>query len=259
MGSTVAPTRARPVELLVTLVERQLRVRAKRAVFGVVWPLVVPLFLLALYTLVFQRVFDVPVRRYPVYLYAGLLPWSFLTQSLGQALTSISAEAELVRRVRFPYEMLPAATVLSMACYFVAGLGGFVAWLGATGSLRWSLLPVLALPVASLLLLVLALAMVVALVDVYNRDLRQVLGNLFTVWFFLVPIVYRQEMAPSWLHWLRRADPMNLIVGQFRGVLVFGHIARPDHTVLMVLVCASLFAVCLAVFRRFAPELPKDV
>lgn len=251
--------RAGTVELLVTLVERQLRLRAKRAAFGVIWPLVAPLFLLALYTLVFQRVFEVPIRRYPVFLFAGLLPWSFLAQSLGAAITSLSSEAELIRRVRFPYELLPSSVVLAQACYFLVSLAGFVAWLAATGALRWALLPVLVLPVGALVLLTLSLAMVIALIDVYNRDLRQVLGNLLTVWFFLVPIVYRQEMAPSWLLWLRQADPMNLIVGQFRGVLVFGNIARPDHVVLMVAVCAALFAACLAVFRRFAPELPKDV
>lgn len=256
---TSAVARARPAEVLLTLVERQLRLRAKRAVFGVVWPLVAPLFLLGLYTLVFQRVFEVPVRRYPVFLYAGLLPWAFLAQSVGQAITSLSSEAELIRRVRFPYELLPAATVLATSCHFAVSLAGFVGYLALTGSLRWAVLPVLVLPVGALVLLVLSLAMVVALVDVYNRDLRQVLGNLLTVWFFLVPIVYRQEMAPGWLHWLRRADPMNLIVGQFRGVLVYGRVARPDHVVLMVVVCAVLFAVCLTVFRRLAPELPKDV
>lgn len=258
-ATTTVAGRARGAELLVTLVERQLRLRAKRAAFGVVWPLVAPLFLLALYTLVFQRVFDVPIRRYPVFLFAGLLPWSFLAQSLGAAITSLSSEAELVRRVRFPYELLPAAVVLAQACYLVVGLAGFVTWLAATGSLRWALLPVLVLPVGSLVLLTLSLGMVLALIDVYNRDLRQVLGNLLTVWFFLVPVVYRQEMAPSWLGWLRQADPMNLIVGQFRGVLVYGHIARPDHVVLMVAVCSVVFAACLAVFRRFADDLPKDV
>lgn len=247
------------VELLLTLVERQLRLRAKRAALGVVWPMVAPLFLLGLYTLVFRHVFDVPIRRYPVFLYAGLLPWSFLAQSLGQAVTSLSAEAELIRRVRFPYELLPTASVLAQACYFAVSLVGFVGWLAAAGELRWALVPVLVLPVGALLLLVLSVAMVIALIDVYNRDLRQVLGNLLTVWFFLVPIVYRQEMAPAWLQWLRQADPMNLIVGQFRGVLVYGRIARPDHVVLMVVVCVAVFGACLALFRRFAPELPKDV
>ena len=70
-------------DLFITLVERQLRLRAKRAWFGVLWPVVAPVFLLVLYVFVFRSVFDVEIKRYPEFLFSGLLPWTFLAQSLG--------------------------------------------------------------------------------------------------------------------------------------------------------------------------------
>jgi len=246
-------------DLLWSLTERQLRLRAKRAWIGMVWPLLAPLFLLGLYVFVFQHVFKAAIPHYSLFLFAGLLPWTFLALSLGEAVTRLSSEPELIRRARFPYELLPIASVLSLSIYFIATLTGFVIYLGFAGYLNLLLVPVLILPIASLLLLVMSLAMLLALVDVYNRDLRAVLANLLTLWFFLVPIVYRQAMVGDRLGVLQSIDPMNIAVGQFRDILLFGGISRPGHLALMLAVCGALFAASLAIFRRFAHELPKNV
>ncbi|MGI8558380.1 MAG: ABC transporter permease [Solirubrobacteraceae bacterium] len=246
-------------ELLWSLTERQLRLRAKRAWIGSVWPLLAPLFLLGLYVFVFQHVFKTPIPHYSLFLFAGLLPWSFLALCLGEAVTRLSAEPELIRRARFPYEFLPIASVLSLGMYFLTTLTGFVVYLGFAGYLNLMLVPVLVLPVASLLLLVISLALLLSLIDVYNRDLRAVLGNLLTLWFFLVPIVYRQAMAGRELSVLQSIDPMNITVGQFRDILLFGNISHPGHFALMLALSAAMFVLSLAIFRRFAHELPKNV
>src|SRR3712207_2750958 len=87
-------------ELFTALVQRNLRLRAKRSLMGVAWPIVAPLFLLALYAYVFNRVFTVPIDHYPEYLFAGLLPWTFLAQTRGVVTGSLTAEADLIRRAR---------------------------------------------------------------------------------------------------------------------------------------------------------------
>lgn len=249
----------RTVDLFVTLVERDLRLRAKRTVFGMLWPITAPLFLFGLYLYVFNRVFDVPIDDYPVYLFAGLLPWTFLAQSLGKSVESLSRHPDLIRRSRFRYELLPLASTTSSAVFFLVTLAGFVLVLALQGDVRWVLLPLLPVPVVALWLLVGAIAVVLALVDVYNRDLRSILGNILTVWFFLVPIVYRQRMAPRPMRALRSIDPMNMVVGQFRNILYEHHIARPAHVVLMLLACGGAFVASIALFRRFADRLPRDI
>ena len=250
---------ASSLQLLGALVERDLRVRSKRSWLGAVWPAVAPVFLMVLYIFVFRSVFRVPIPRYSEFLFAGLLPWTFLAQALGQSVTTISSEADLVRRTPFPHELLPIATTVVMGAYFLATLAGFIAFLGLRGHLEPVVLPVVVLPVLALFLLVSSIAMLLSLIDVYNRDLRQVLGNLLTIWFFLVPVVYRAEMAPGSLRFLRSVDPMNMIVGQFRDVLHYGKVSRPLHAVLMLAVCAGCFLASRAVFRRLSVQLPKDV
>jgi ABC-type polysaccharide/polyol phosphate export permease len=246
-------------ELFLVLVQRQLRLRTKRAWMGTVWPVIAPGFLLVLYTFVFRRVFNVPIERYPEFLLCGLLPWAFLAQTLGKTISSLSLEPELVRKRRFPYELLPGAAVASQALNFLIGLGIFMAYLAAVGRLSFTLLPVLVVPLLSILLLVSALSLVVALIDVYNHDLRQVINNLLTIWFFFVPIVYRPAMVPDGIRRVQAIDPMGMVVDGFRAVLYHGEIRNPGRLALSLAVNGALFAFSLWAFRRYSHDLPKDV
>jgi ABC-type polysaccharide/polyol phosphate export permease len=245
--------------MLVALVERRLRLNAKRAWVSVAWPSISPMVMLGLYWFVFSRVFKVPVAHYGEFLFAGLLPWSFLSQSLTVSIQSLSSEQDLIRRSPFRHELLPLAAVSTMVLYMVVALAGFVVYLALHGRLSVVLLAALPVPLVALFLLAASLSMLIAICDVYNRDLRWVMGNLMTVWFFLLPIVYRRDMAPGSLQALRSIDPMNMIVGQFRDILYYRHLSRPAHMVLMLAVTSALFAGSLYLFRSVSAELPKDV
>ena len=246
-------------ELLFTLVERQLLLRSKRALIGMVWPAVSPVVMLGLYTFVFNRVFEVPVPRYPEFLFAALIPWAFLSQSIAGCISSLSLEADLVRRSPFRHELVPIAVVAAMALYFIATLMVFCGYLAYHGRLHWALVPLLLVPTAAVILFSAAVGQLVALFDVYNRDLRWVVGNVLTIWFFLLPVVYRREMAPHSLSFLTSVDPMNMIIGQFRDILYYGHISRPLHLGLMLVVCAAFFLACRSLFHVLGHELPKDI
>lgn len=248
-------------ELLVTLVERQVRLRLKRSFMGVLWPLVAPLFLFVLYRFVFGSIFRAPVEDYGIYLFAGLLPWTFLLQTVHDALQSISFELDLVRRAPFPHHLLPLSRVAVMTVPFLTLLLAFIAYLAlfADRGLELATLPVLALPLASLLLLVAAASTLLALVDVFNRDLRYLLHNLFTVWFFLVPIVYHQRMVSERVRDLTAIDPMRWIIDQFRDVLYHGEAGDPLAAVLTLGACATLFVGVLVAFSRLSVDLAKEV
>ena len=245
--------------MLYALVERQFLLRRKRSVLGIVWPVCGPIMLAGLYTFVFNTVFTVPVQHYQIYLFAGLLPWTVLLLSITSSLSSISSEAALVRRAPFPYQLLPISTVFVNILPFGVLLVAFVVYDAITWHINLVLLPTLLLPTCALILFTSSLAMVLAAFDVYNHTMRYLLGNLLTVWFFLVPIVYRPEQAGSISTVLRSVDPMNMIIGQFRDVLYFGHLSRPGHTVLMVIVCGMSFVIANLIFQRIAPEIPKEL
>ena len=247
-------------ELLVTLVERQVRLRLKRSFMGVLWPLVAPLFLYALYRFVFGSIFRAPVADYGIYLFAGLLPWTFLLQTVHDALQSISFELDLVRRAPFPHHLLPLSRVAVMVVPFLVLLVLFVAYLATVSDrgLEATALPWLLLPLSSVVLLVAALSTLLALLDVFNRDLRYLLHNLFTVWFFLVPIVYHQRMVSDRVRDLTAIDPMRWIIEQFRDVLYRGQVDVLASTVTL-LACGGLFVGALVLFARLSVDLAKEV
>ena len=257
-----SPLRAlvRDRELLVTLVERQARLRLKRSFMGVLWPLVAPFFLFALYRFVFGSIFRAPVEDYGVYLFAGLLPWTFLLQTVHDALQSISFELDLVRRAPFAHHLLPLSRVCVMVIPFLVLLLLFVAYLALFSGrgVDPSVLPGLAVPVASVVLLVAALSTVLALLDVFNRDLRYLLHNLFTVWFFLVPIVYHQRMVSDRVRTVTAVDPMRWIIEQFRDVLYHGRF-EPLEAGLTLLACGALFVGAMVTFGRLSVDLAKEI
>lgn len=246
-------------DLALTLVQRRLKLRAARSKLFAALPFVVPCGMLALYVVVFKGVFNVPIPYYPIYLLCGLVPWIFLTQSLLDGISSVTNEAELIKRASFPYELLPLSTVAAMFVYFVLSLVIFCAVLLGLGRLEFELLPLLVLPIVSLFLLVSALTMVLSFIDVYNRDIRFVMASALSAWFFLEPIVYRPSMATPGMRFVAQFDPVNSLVGEFREILYYRYISNWAGFGWGLLVCAGLFAGSWLLFRVRAAQLPKDV
>ena len=140
----------------------------------------------------------------------------------------------------------------------IATLIGFIIVLAALDHIDAVILPVLIIPVVCLYLLVATLGMLLALLDVYNRDLRRLLSNLLTIWFFLIPIVYVQNQAKGLVP-LRYIDPANILVSEFRSILVYQELP-PWHTMISGLaICLVIFTLALYVYRRFDDRLPREV
>lgn len=258
-GVPVASERINRVDLARILLIRQLKLLSKRTVFGILLPLAIPVILFVLYNFVFHSVFHVGVKRYPVYLFAGLLPWTYLSQTLGVAVSSVSREAELVRRAKFPYVLLPMAATGAGLVFMLITLAGFIIVLAATGPLDPRLLPLLVLPIIAVYLFVTGIALFLSVIDVFNRDLRALLANLITMWFFIVPVAYSQSTLSRHVGFLTNDDPITDIVGDFREILYWRSVGGVGRTVAMMALCAGFFLVSLVVFRRCTRDLAKNV
>lgn len=246
-------------DLFTTLVIRQFRIRRKQSRLGLVWPVLAPLLLTLLYTVVFKRVVSVPIDRYPSFLLCGLLPWSFLSTAISRSIPSISTEPDLVRKAPFPYALLPITSVAANVVTFAATLVLFVAYLIVRGEAHLAMLPLLVVPVLSLLLLTGGIVVVLSLIDVFNHDLRHIIGNILPIWFFLLPVVYRPTMAPGYVQVLQSIDPMAAVVGQFRSVLYTGNSGDVVGLVAALVACAALFFGSILLFDRASRDLAKIV
>jgi lipopolysaccharide transport system permease protein len=188
--------------LIQTLVIRELKARYRGTALGFFWSFVNPLLLLTVYTIVFTVVLPGfrgnDVEPYALFLFCGLLPWTWFASALLESANSLIAGGNLIKKVMFPAEILPIVAVLTNMCHFLFALPILAVFL-IFYARPMQLIELAWFPVVVLvqLMLTLGLAFVLSALTVHFRDLRDLLGNLLTLWFFATPILYPMVMVPG--------------------------------------------------------------
>lgn len=239
--------------LVAVLVGRELKARYRGTVFGYFWSLLNPLLLLSVYTVVFTLVIPARVASavpYPLFLFAGLLPWVFFTGALLDAAVVLPDNGPLLKKVMVEPEVFPAVTVFSHAVHHLLALPVLLAGVGLAAlvldrHVPWTI-ALVPLAVALWVATVFGLAMGVAALAVHFRDLKDLLHNLFTLWFFLTPIIYTPEVVPEGaLRRLVLVNPLTPLVRVYRLLAVEGQVPSLPTWGWSVLVAAvSLVAGC---------------
>src|SRR5438309_2045084 len=188
-------------QLIATLTARDLKARYRGSILGFFWSLANPLMLLTVYTVVFTVFFPAnAIQPYPLFLFAGILPWTFFSAATLESTNAISANAGLIKKVMFPAEALPLVVVLSHLVHFALAIPILViATVGFAlhGDIVMRPTMILVLPLMVLqTLFVAGIAMTVASAAVLFRDLRDIITNLMTLGFFLTPILYTIDNVP---------------------------------------------------------------
>jgi lipopolysaccharide transport system permease protein len=223
------PSRA---ELVFSFAKRELAGRYKGSALGIAWAVLTPVVMIAIFTFIFAGIFGARFGTndshwdYALYLFCGLLPWSMFQESLQQSANTIVAHANLVKRVVFPLEALPAAQVF-------AALGnqlfGTVALLIAIIVVRQRLdltalwLPVLLIPQ---LLFTLGAAWLIASLGVFLRDITQGITLLLMAWMYLTPIIYPETIVPERLRPFINLNPFTSLIRSYRLIFLDG--GAPD-------------------------------
>lgn len=246
------------------LVRRDLEARYAGSALGFAWSFILPLWQLALFTGVFSVILRVPLigegtKSFPVFLFAGLLPWIAFQEAVSRAVVAITENAALVKRLSFPAESLVLAVVLAALVHEGIAVGVFVVVLGFLGELAPAGLPWLLPALLCQFGLTLGIGLFVAAVQVFLRDTVQAVGLVLGAWFYLTPVVYPTALVPSWLRPWLELNPFTGVVGLYRAAL-FGS-APPSLRMLGIsLTCALLSLVVGArVFRAGKPRFPDEV
>jgi len=240
------------------LFKRDILARYRGSVMGLAWTFLVPLLMLAVYTFMFGRVFqmrwsadgvtdDSGTLGFALTLFVGLIIHSYATEVLTRAPTIILANSNLVKRVVFPLEIFPIMTVsTALFQYFVSLCVFLVFQLIATGSISVGILwlPVIILPFTILLS---GLASFLAAAAVYFRDISQFMGFLATVLLFMSPIFYPVSRLPEELWPIFVLNPLTFVIEQSR-LVVFSNNA-PDFSGLAIY---SAVAVVVAILGNLA-------
>lgn len=211
--------------LIQSLVARELKARYRGSVLGFFWSFFNPLLLLLVYTFVFNKVLQARSPHadpYALFLFCGLLPWTWFATSLTESSGVLISGGNLIKKVLFPAEILPIVSVLANMVHFLLGLPILAAFLVyyqkplQVTELVW-------FPAVLLvqLILTLGLALILSALTVHFRDIRDILSNLLTVWFFVTPIIYPWQEAPDSIKRFLNLNPFMHLAVSYQEILFF--------------------------------------
>ena len=223
-------------QLIMGMTQREIVGRYKGSVLGLFWSLVQPLFMLALYTLVFSGVFNARLSTAPTQnhiefalsLFVGLILHGFFAEVLGRAPMQIISNTNFVKKIVFPLHILPVISLGAALFQGAVSLGVLlVAILLLRGHLPLSVayLPVVLLP---FILITLGLAWLLTSLGVYLRDIGQGIGMLITVLLFASPVFYPLSALPTTLQETLMLNPLNVAIEQIRRILMDGQAPQWD-------------------------------
>jgi lipopolysaccharide transport system permease protein len=247
-------------ELLFFFVWRDIKVRYKQTIMGVSWAIIQPFFTMVVFSLFFGRLAKVPSDDfpYPVWNYAGLVPWTFFANALTQASNSLVISSSMIKKVYFPRLTLPIATVLAGVVDFVLA---FIVLL--LMMLFYGIAPtinVLWLPLFLLLALVtsLGVGLWLSAMNVQFRDVRYAVPFLTQAWLFATPVAYPSSLLPEFWRPFYAINPMVGVVEGFRWALL-GTDTNPGAIVIVSSVAAVLLMVSGAFYFRRMEKTFADV
>src|SRR6266446_2384018 len=234
-------------ELLYFLVWRDLKARYKQTILGILWVILQPLLMTLVFTIFLGKLVQVQTGStpYPLFLYAGLLPWIFFSNAVSSGSYSILASSQMITKVYLPRLIIPAAAVsVRLSDFLVASVVLILLMLYYGVHLGWQilLLPALMLEVT---LLALALSALLSALNVKYRDTGTALPVMLQVWMFASPIVYPRSLVPARWEWAYQINPLTGMIEGFRSAFLGLPINRQG------LALSWLVTIILLVFSMF--------
>jgi len=251
--------------LIQSLVARELKARYRGSVLGFFWSFINPLLLLLVYSFVFTFVMpashDLRVEPYALFMFCGILPWTWFSSSLSESAGVLISGGNLIKKVLFPAEILPIVSVLANMVHFFFGLpilAGFLLYYHRP--LNASELALFPLVVLVQLVLTAGFALILSALTVHFRDIRDILSNLLTFWFFATPIIYPYFLMTGWQARLLKLNPFTHLAITYQEILFFaGPVGHLKWLLVLGLISVVFFLFGYFVFDRLRDTFAEEV
>ena len=245
--------------MLATLIKQDLLGKYRKSILGLLWTLINPLIQLIVYVVLFQYIFDITIENYPIYLFIGIMGWNLFSVSLTAGTGSIVRNSGMVKKIYFPKEVLPIAILIGNVINYILTLPITILGLYISGiGLTWH---ILLLPIILIVQFIFtySLTLIFAGLNVFARDIEQLLNNLLFVWMYITPVVFSIDMVPNALKIIFYLNPMLYIINAYRDLLYYNKCF--DIKAILIVLVVSLILVIIAQFifnklsKRFVEEL----
>lgn len=222
--------------LLRELVVRDIKLKYRRSILGLLWSLLNPLLMMIVLTIIFSSLFKRNIDNFPVYLLTGRMIFVFFSETTNQAMMSIISNSSLIKKVYLPKYILPLSKALSSYINLMFSLLALIIVMIVTKiKITWVLI-LFPLPLIYTLIFSIGVGLVLSTYAVFFRDLVHLYSVLLTAWMYFTPIFYPVEIIPERYLFLVKSNPLYYIVQCFREIVLYGRIPS-----------LSLNLICLAI------------
>lgn len=246
-------------DLIVVLTQKEVRVRYRNTWLGYAWSLLYPLAFALVYYTVFGIIMRVPIDNYALFLIVGLFPWQWVSHSLSTAPNIFLVNATLIKKVKFPWNMLVVSAVMNFGVQFLLSIPvvvGLAMWYGVSISF-WStigILPLAAIQFGTLY----GMALVIACINLFFRDLDRLVSVGVAFLFFLTPIAYSVRMVPSEYESFLYLNPLASIMLCWQQIFLMGELAWVSvcHAAIVSLISVAFGTI---VYSRLSPRFAEVI
>lgn len=245
-------------ELLKTNVKKDIRGKYKKSFFGVIWSFLNPLLQLAVYAIIFPIILKVQQENYVIFVCSALIPWTFFTTVISQSTGIIIANANIIKKVYFPREILPISITTSAAVNFLISTIIILVFVICYGmGITWH---IVFYPIVLLIQYVLSLGIsfILSSVTVYFRDLEHFVGIAIMLLFYATPIVYSINTLESSYAKILKLNPMAHIVEAYRSIFYYQTVPNLKNLgillILSIILCIIGYKIFKKLEKRFAEE-----
>lgn len=236
--------------LLNELVSRDIKIKYRRSVLGVLWTLLNPLLMMIVLSVVFSNLFKFDVENFPLYLLSGQIVFNFYSESTSSAMSSITGNAALIKKVYVPKYLFVFSRIFSSFINLMASYTALILVMIATRSeLHWTVI----LSIVPLLLLVmfsLGVGMILSAITVKFRDIMHLYSVFLTALTYLTPVIYPMSILPGWLYKIVMLNPLTNILMMFRDVMLNNRIFSISQLFVGVVETAIVIVLGFYVFYK---------
>ncbi len=208
-------------EFLKSNVKKEIRGKYKGSFLGILWSFINPLLSVLVYAIIFPYIMRDSIDNYLVYLITGFIPWTFFTLSIQMGMISVLVNANIIKKVYFPRIILPISSVTSaLVNFLISCLIILLFTIGSGIGIGVSLI-YLPLVILTQYIMLLGITFILSSVDLYFRDIENIVNFLIQMLFYATPILYSKDIFPSEIAWILNLNPMSHIIDGYRAIFFY--------------------------------------
>lgn len=246
-------------ELLKTNIKKEIRGKYKGSFLGVLWSFVNPLLMVLVYAIVFPFILKVNEDNYVIFLIVGIIPWNFFVTVINQGTTTVLNNANIIKKVYFPREILPISVVTSGLINFLISCIIILIFVIFSGIGISQYLLVLPIVVIIQYMFSLSIVFVMSAIDIYIRDAEYIMNFLIMMLFYMTPILYSPTLIPEKFRWIIDLNPMSAIISGYRSIFYYKEMPNLGSLLLIGGISIILLLFGYQIFKKlergFAEEL----